>query len=95
MIWERVISVFSSIPFATLTMICPSRTKGCMEWDVPLVYGEGTASTSTSLSFTAASKSVVNAMSSGSFTPGSLSLCSCSLCSISISGSMIDQTVIL
>ena len=73
---DKVIRVTSSIPLATFTIFCPSFMKGAILPAVLLVKGEGTASTSRSLSLTALSKSVVNSISSGRITPGSLSLCS-------------------
>ena len=90
---ESVISVFSSMPFATQTMICPAFTKGAMLFAVLLVNTDGTARIRYSLSSTAALRSVVNSISSGSFTPGSLSTCSCRSRSIAISASTIDHTV--
>ena len=93
MIWDKVISVCSSIPFATLTMICPSATYSHIDFAVLLVKEEGTASTSRPFPSIAFFKSVVNSMLSGSFTPGSLSTCSCFSCSIFTSASIIDHTI--
>ena len=88
---DMVIRVFSSIPFATQTIICPSFTNGAIFTAVLLVNTEGTASTSISLFLIVSSISVVKVMLSGSFTPGSLSICSCFSLSISISFSTIDH----
>ena len=89
------ISVSSSIPLATHTMICPSFTKGAMLFAVLLVNTDGTARIRYALPETADSRSVVNSISSGSFTPGSFCTCSCFSFSMVISSSTIDHTVTL
>ena len=90
---ESVISVFSSIPFATFTSIWPGHTTSLSLAAVLRVKGEGTASTRRSIPSTASFKSVVKRVSSESRTPGSFSFCSLSFRSISISSESADQTV--
>ena len=68
--WDIVINVFSSMPFATLTISCPSFTKGFICFATPLVNTDGTDKTSISLSVHASCKSAVNTMLLGISTPG-------------------------
>ncbi len=89
---EIVISVSSSIPFATQTIVWHSPTRGERLLATLLVCTEGTARIMYSLPATASPRSVVYSMDSGSGTPGSLSTCSWRSFSIAISSSITDQT---
>ena len=91
--WLKVISVFSSIPFATSTTICPLVRYGLILAAVLRTAVDGTAMISTSLPVTASSKSPVNLIVSGSFTPGSFDLCSLVLLSSSASSGLCDHSV--
>ena len=82
-----------SMPFATLTIRCPSRIYGDAFFAVCRTNGDATAKTSRSYPVHASFKSFVSAIESGSFTPGSLSLCSLCSASISISASTADHNV--
>ena len=85
MISDNVLYVTSSIPFATLTIICPSFINGDICFATIRTTGEGTAITTTSSSVKAVLRSASIIILSGNFTPGNFSTCSLFVESISIS----------
>ena len=93
MIWDNVINVFSSTPFATSTIFCPSLQKARILCAVLLVNGEGTAKTRISLSVMASSRSPVTSIFGAKITPGSFFSCCLFVRSISTSSGIIDQIV--